>query len=85
MDSGAIHRTLSSKGTLFKLGLTDDPTCERCVEEDESATRVLCDCDAIAYLRYSRLGQLFMKPSDSYEALISKVLEFIGSVGLIKG
>jgi hypothetical protein len=26
------------KGHLFKLGLTDDPTCERCLKEDESAT-----------------------------------------------
>jgi hypothetical protein len=23
------------KGHLFKLGLTDDPICERCLEEDE--------------------------------------------------
>jgi hypothetical protein len=29
------------KGHLFKLGLTDDPTCERCLEEDESATHSL--------------------------------------------
>jgi hypothetical protein len=26
------------KGHLFKLGWTDDPICERCLEEDESAT-----------------------------------------------
>jgi hypothetical protein len=38
------------KGHLFKLGLTDDPICERCLE-DESATYTLCDCEAIAYLR----------------------------------
>jgi hypothetical protein len=25
------------KGHLFKLGLTDDPICEKCLEEDESA------------------------------------------------
>jgi ribonuclease HI len=28
-------------GHLFKLGLTDDLTYERCLEEDESATHVL--------------------------------------------
>jgi hypothetical protein len=37
------------KGHLFKLGLTDDPFYERCLEEDESATHVLCDCEAIAH------------------------------------
>jgi hypothetical protein len=40
------------KGHLFKLGLTDNPTCERYLEEDESATHILCDCEAIAYLRF---------------------------------
>jgi hypothetical protein len=28
------------KGRLFKPGLTDDPTCERCLQEDESATHI---------------------------------------------
>jgi hypothetical protein len=32
------------KGHLFKLGLADDPICERCLEEDESATHILCNC-----------------------------------------
>jgi hypothetical protein len=35
------------KGHLFKLGLTDDPICERCLKEDESATHILCDCEAV--------------------------------------
>jgi hypothetical protein len=72
------------KGHLFKLGLTDDPTCERCLE-DESATHILCDCEAIAYLRFRHLGQFFMEPSDYYDAPINRVLHFIRSVGLIKG
>jgi hypothetical protein len=50
------------KGHLFKLGLTDDPTCEKCLEEDEPATHILCDSEAIAlaYLRFCHLGQFFM-------------------------
>jgi hypothetical protein len=48
------------KGHLFKMGLTDDPTCERCLKEDESATHILCDCEAIANLRFRHLGQFFM-------------------------
>jgi hypothetical protein len=73
------------KGHLFKLGLTDDPICERCIEEDKSATHILCDCEAIAYLRFRHLGQLFMEPSDYYDAPIDKVLHCIRGVGLIKG
>jgi hypothetical protein len=72
------------KGHLFKLGLTDDPTCERYLEEDESATHVLYDCEAIAHLRFRHLGQFFMEPSDFYDAPMSKVLHFNKSVELIK-
>jgi hypothetical protein len=58
------------KGHLFKLGLTDDPTCERCLQEDESATHILCDCEVIAHLRFRHLGQFSMEPSDFYDAPI---------------
>jgi hypothetical protein len=58
-------------GHLFKLGLTDDPTGERCLKEDESATHILCDCEAIAYLIFHHLGQFFMEPSVYYGAPIS--------------
>jgi hypothetical protein len=73
------------KGHLVKLGLTDDPSCERCLEEAESATHILCDCEAIAYLRFRHLGQHFLEPSDYYDAPINRALHFIRSVGLIKG
>jgi hypothetical protein len=68
----------SSKGITFQIGIdTDDPTCERCLQEDEPATHVLCDCEAIVHLRFRHLGQFFMEPSDFYEAPISKDLHFI--------
>jgi hypothetical protein len=52
------------KGHPFKQGLTDDPTCERCLEEDESATHILWDCKAIANLKFRHQGQFFIEPSD---------------------
>jgi hypothetical protein len=82
---GLLNGHCHLKGHLFKMGLTDDPTCERCLEEDESATHNLCDCEAIANLRFRHLGQFFMEPSDYYVAPINRVLHFIRSVGLIKG
>jgi hypothetical protein len=60
----------------------DNPTCERCLEEYESATHILCDCEAITYLKFRHLGQFLMEPSDYYDAPINKVLHFIWSVGL---
>jgi hypothetical protein len=47
------------KGHLFKMGLTESPTCERCLEKEESATHILCECEAIAYLRFRHLGHYF--------------------------
>jgi hypothetical protein len=46
---------------------------------------ILCDCEALAYLRFRHLGQFFMEPSDYYDTPINKVLHFIQSAGLIKG
>jgi hypothetical protein len=73
------------KGHLFKLGLINDPICERCLEEDGSATHILCDCEAVAHVRFHHLGQFFMEPSDYYDAPIGKVLHFSRSVRLISG
>jgi hypothetical protein len=67
------------------MGFTDDPSCERCLEEYESATHILCDCEAIAHLRFRHLCQFFTEPSDYYDAPINKVLHFIRTVGLKKG
>jgi hypothetical protein len=73
------------KGHLFKLGFMNYPTCERCLEADESATHVLCDCEALAHLRFRHLGQFFMESGDFYDVPIGKVLHLIQSVWLTKG
>jgi hypothetical protein len=73
------------RGHLFKMGLTDSPICERCLEKEESATHILCDCEAIAYLRFRPLGHYFMGPGDYQDAPISQILHFIRSVGLLEG
>jgi ribonuclease HI len=72
MGGGTIYRT------PFQTGITDDPTCERCLEKDESVTHILYDCESIAYLKFCHLGQFL------WNARINKVLRFIRSVGLIK-
>jgi hypothetical protein len=73
------------KGHLFKLGLSDSPTCERCQEKDETAMHVLCECEALAHWRLRYLGQYFMAPSDYFDAPTYKILRFIRSVGLLRG
>jgi hypothetical protein len=72
------------KGHLFKLRLTVDSIREICLEQDESATHVLYDCEAIAHLWFHHLDQFFMEPGDYFDATISKVLHFSRSMGLVK-
>jgi hypothetical protein len=67
------------------MGLTESPTCERCLEKEESATNILCDCEAIAYLRFRHLGHYFMASGDYQDAPIRKILHFIRSVGPLEG
>jgi hypothetical protein len=69
MGGRTPYRTLSPKWHLLKLGLTYNPICERCLEEDESATtHIQCDCEAVAHIRFRHLGQFFMEASDYYDA-----------------
>jgi hypothetical protein len=73
------------KRHLLKLGLTDDPTWERCLEEDESATTDPMHLGGHSLFKISSPGQFFMEPSDYYDTPINEVLRFVRSVGLIKG
>jgi hypothetical protein len=73
------------KGHLFKLGLSDSPICEISQEEDETATHVLCECEALAHLRVRLLGQYFMEPSNYFDAPTYKILRSIRSAGFLRG
>jgi hypothetical protein len=67
MGGRTVYRTLSPKRTPFQIGIDRWPHCKRSLEEDESAIHILCDCEAIAYLRFHHLGQFFMEQSDYYD------------------
>ena len=43
------HNTLRRR--LHVLGLLDSPLCRRCGAEDETSARILCECEALAYIR----------------------------------
>jgi hypothetical protein len=72
-------------GHLLKLGLSNSPICDRCQEENETATHILCECEALAYLRFCHLGQHLMEPSDYFDVPTYKILRYIRSAGLLKG
>jgi hypothetical protein len=71
------------KGHLCKLGLVNGPNCNRCTQASETALHVLCDCEALATLRFRHLGYHFMKPGDFEDISVSMILHFVESVGLL--
>jgi hypothetical protein len=70
--TGHCHLT----GHLFKIGLMDRPVCERCLEKDESATHILCDLEAIDYLRFCHLGHYLLEPGDYQDTPVRSYTSF---------
>jgi predicted amidophosphoribosyltransferase len=68
-----------------KLGLRNSPNCDRCQKEYETATHILCECEALAYLRFRHLGQYFMEPGDYFDVPTYKILHYVRSARLLKG
>jgi hypothetical protein len=61
------------KGHLFKLGPVNSTRCERRI-----STHILCDCEAVAYLRFRRMGHYFMEPGDYHVAPWRKSYDSLG-------
>ena len=77
---GSADRALL-KNTLFKLGLVDIPGCDRCDQATETASQVLCHCEALAILRSRHLGCHFFKPNIFSNISVSKVIHIVHSAG----
>jgi len=54
------HKTL--RRHLHLLGLLDSPLCRRCGAEEETSGHILCECEALASLRYAYLDLFFLEP-----------------------
>jgi hypothetical protein len=55
------HNTLRRR--LHLMRLSDSPLC-RCGSEEETSAHILCECEALASLRYVYLGSFFLEPED---------------------
>ena len=47
------------------------------------ASRVVCDCEALATLRLGHQGHHFMEPGDTEDICVSSILHFVQGVGLL--
>jgi hypothetical protein len=65
------------------VGLVNSPECDRCKQASETASHVLCDCEALATLRFRHLGHHFMEPGGFEDISVSKILHFVQGAGLL--
>lgn len=61
-------------------GFVNSPECDTHKQASETASYVLCDCEALATLRFENLGSHFMKPGDLENISVSKILHFVQDV-----
>jgi len=65
------------------MGLRNNPTCRKCGTEEETSVHVLCECEALASLRYAYLGSFFMDPEDVTNLSMGAILNFGKGTGLL--
>jgi hypothetical protein len=65
------------------MGLSDNPICRKCGTEEETSVHVLCECEALASLRYSYLGSFFLDPEDIRKLNIGASWKFAKGTGLL--
>jgi hypothetical protein len=71
------------KGHLFKLDLTDSPTCGRFHMKTQTASHILCECLTLAKLRFHCLSTHITELSHYDEIPLCKILYFNSGMGLL--
>ncbi|KAJ8937661.1 hypothetical protein NQ318_011345 [Aromia moschata] len=66
------------------IGGENDPDCRRCGEEEETSFHILCECPALAAIRYSILGAITIEPKEVTDAPLETVLKFLKETGLME-
>jgi len=74
------HNTL--RRHLYLMGLIESPLYTRCGAEEETSAHVLCECEALASLRYAYLGSFFLDPEDVRSLNLKALWNFSKRTGL---
>ena len=67
---------------LHLIGRSDTPLCRGCGAEDENSAHILCECEALASLRYVYLGSFFLYPEDIKSISLGAIWNFSKVTGL---
>jgi hypothetical protein len=70
----APHRALSPKRPPFQTGTFKQSKVAKVARKRRISPHILCDCEAIAYLRFQHMGYYIMEPRDYHDAPIKRLL-----------
>jgi len=68
------HSTL--RRHLYLLRLIDSPLCRACGVKEETSAHILCECEALAFLRHMYPGSFFLEPEDIKSKSLGAVWSF---------
>jgi hypothetical protein len=71
------------KRRLYVMGLSNNPTCRKCVTEEETSAHILRKCEALASLRHAHLGSFFLDPEDISKLSVGAIWNFGKGTGLL--
>jgi len=74
------HNTL--RRCLCIMGLSNHPIRRKCGMEEETSVHILCECEALASLRYTYLGSFFLDPEDIRKLSMGAIWNFTKGTGL---
>jgi len=64
------------------MGLNNNPFCRKCGTEEETSVHILCECEALASLKYTYLGSFFLNPEDVGKIVMGAIWNFAKGTGL---
>jgi len=79
---GLLTRHNTLRRHLYKMGLSNNPTCRICATEEETSFHILCECEALASLGHTHLGSFFLDPENVRKLSIGAIWNFAKGAGL---
>jgi hypothetical protein len=68
---------------LYIMGLSNNPICRKSGTEEETSFHILCECEALASLRYTYLGSFFLDPEAIRALGMRAIWNFAKGTGLL--
>jgi len=68
---------------LCIMGIGNDLRCRKCGTDEETSVHILCECEALASLRYIYLGSFFLDLDDIRKLGVGAIWRFLNATGLL--